>query len=567
MRDMVKFCLFLYQLTSFANWAISKDFVHFFISFISYSPSSSRKISLNACRRVFIKFPFFIFAFVGTVSCVEEKVKLIDVTSYKPLPQDIQTADKSIQKFSSATAMVLGINGTSGSGFFISPDGLFVTNEHVLSRDSCEYSGCPGYIIIRDYHKSGKKQIYKKYQVVLHSTDLDFTLIKVNLPRGESVPFIPLAKKSSSLPSVAYILGHPKGTYLSWLRVSDLTKYEDELSALGEVFSGNSGGVVLDPTSNSALGIVSSRSTISISKGTHRADNQTSWLATTSDAIVAALSNQFQTDFEKSPLMAKNLNLYVEVPYENLKTPQPIIVPSFSSEFHLFSGSLFDYDKMNRIHQFLKGVGARTLLVKKSFESLDSLNIAPYLLIQNLGFAADVDLSFSTKQEDLFKKSLLQEEIDYTFLLEAPHNYILNTLNGFKNLSFDDRKSCLLFYKKVVSTALSQNLSHDDFKAITLMLPLFCREFIYEKAFLNRFFETFDWTLSRTTDRAFFFGYFSFFIEFIALKNKSDTHTFKQFLVRLYKSEPTSDLKLKIKAMIQNLDEGFWRNQKFKDSL
>lgn len=90
-------------------------------------------------------------------------------------------------------AQVRYVEGGSGTGFFISPDGLFLTNEHIFPRERCSEKGCAGVQLIRHLSAGGDIEVYNKFTVLLQSKELDIAIAKVELPQGEAVPFLKLS--------------------------------------------------------------------------------------------------------------------------------------------------------------------------------------------------------------------------------------------------------------------------------------------------------------------------------------------------------------------------------------
>lgn len=173
--------------------------------------------------------------------------------------QPIAEADPKSQEFGHAVAQVRYASGGSGTGFFISADGLFLTNEHILPRERCSENGCSGVQIIRHLAEDGEIEIYSKFTILLQSKELDLAIAKVELPRDKSVPYLKLNARSleDRADVNLVVLGHPAGSTLRATAVDYKGANRDELLLAGPVFWGNSGSPVIDLKSAQVVGVVS----------------------------------------------------------------------------------------------------------------------------------------------------------------------------------------------------------------------------------------------------------------------------------------------------------------------
>ncbi|MDA9189497.1 serine protease [bacterium] len=151
---------------------------------------------------------------------------------------------------SDAVAHIIHREGGTGTGFFISSDGLFLTNHHVISSDKCSAEFCKGIKIVRDFRIGGKNEVYTKLKLLTYNKTLDYALLKVDLEKEDKVSFIQIDNKyfTSSIEEEKQlqVIGHPFG---SALRKSNAYYYgqEDQHILLKAVIiNGNSGSPIIN---------------------------------------------------------------------------------------------------------------------------------------------------------------------------------------------------------------------------------------------------------------------------------------------------------------------------------
>jgi serine protease Do len=112
-----------------------------------------------------------------------------------------------------------------GSGFFVSSDGLIVTNKHVVDQKNAEYTV---------FTNDGKKHIAK---VVARDPVLDIALIKIE---GSSFPFLSLGNSDSLEVGQSVIaIGNALGEYRNTVSVGVVSGLARSITA-GDMSSGNS---------------------------------------------------------------------------------------------------------------------------------------------------------------------------------------------------------------------------------------------------------------------------------------------------------------------------------------
>jgi serine protease Do len=126
-----------------------------------------------------------------------------------------------------------GQNGAQGSGFFISADGIGISNQHVFDGFDNHY------IKLHDGTTYEVTQIIRSSD----SDDLDYVLFKVNT-QGSRVPFVPIATTLSAVGESVFAIGNPKGLEhtLSTGIVSSYREDDKLIQTTAEITNGSSGG-------------------------------------------------------------------------------------------------------------------------------------------------------------------------------------------------------------------------------------------------------------------------------------------------------------------------------------
>lgn len=153
------------------------------------------------------------------------------------------------EKYNSAVFMVYtsdGWNGYQGSGFFISSDGVAVSNYHVFEGTS----------IGGEQIKLTDDKVYKIKEVLAKNSDDDIIVFRVD-GKGRNFNCIPIAKQTPRVGEKVFALGSPRGlenTFssgeISQIRDNDLLQISVPID------HGSSGGVLLN-TRGEAVGITS----------------------------------------------------------------------------------------------------------------------------------------------------------------------------------------------------------------------------------------------------------------------------------------------------------------------
>jgi uncharacterized RDD family membrane protein YckC len=137
--------------------------------------------------------------------------------------------------------VIVGTTEGHGTGFIISPDGLVVTNHHVIEDGDS--------IAVAMIRHREKIEIFDVTTVVLQDEEKDIAILKIE---GEDFPFIYMGDSNDIyLGEKTYAIGHPHG-YINVISdgvISSRRKWVDGLYYLhitNAIFSGNSGGPVIN---------------------------------------------------------------------------------------------------------------------------------------------------------------------------------------------------------------------------------------------------------------------------------------------------------------------------------
>jgi uncharacterized RDD family membrane protein YckC len=138
-------------------------------------------------------------------------------------------------------AVVIVGAGGHGTGFIISPDGLVVTNYHIIEEEEK--------IAVAMIKHAESIQIFDVATIVAHDKEKDIAILKIE---GENFPFIHMGDSNDVYSGERiYTIGHPHGyrNVISEGVISTKRKWMDGfyyLHITSSIFPGNSGGPVIN---------------------------------------------------------------------------------------------------------------------------------------------------------------------------------------------------------------------------------------------------------------------------------------------------------------------------------
>ena len=163
----------------------------------------------------------------------EKQVKMRDVQEFYTYQHLTEAPEKIVE--ASKAVVKIEIGGASGTGFFISEDGLLATNNHVIGIDNCSRAGC--YAEIFEDFQKGSYYKKRKYYLEPRYVDpvLDITVHQVrdwkNGSKLLNQSHLTIKEESSRdlIEQQVYFIGHPKGGLKKW---TDTTVYQSD----GDIF-------------------------------------------------------------------------------------------------------------------------------------------------------------------------------------------------------------------------------------------------------------------------------------------------------------------------------------------
>lgn len=226
-------------------------------------------------------------------------------------PAPLQKAARGIVRIRSVESL--------GTGFFMTPKGILMTNEHVLGRSNCLREGC-WVTLSFGFGKGTERFREKRYfaSPVASNVALDMSVFEIrDAPTGKPIAtpdFLRLAPTASEglAGKTLHTIGHPHGNLKKWTSGQMLEPNGDWLVLTNLVFSGNSGSPILDDEGN-AVGLVHRSLQLDESVVTATGAN-TLAMGTSGAALLKALSGPDGTlNLAADPKRIANLRTTAEV--------------------------------------------------------------------------------------------------------------------------------------------------------------------------------------------------------------------------------------------------------------
>lgn len=153
-------------------------------------------------------------------------------------PRKLMSGTEIFEKYNSAVFMIFTSDDNSsyqGSGFFISSDGLAVSNYHVFKGT---YQGEEAIKL------SGSNTKYNVTEVIHCDEDNDFIVFRVNT---NNCKYIPIASKKPSVGEKVYAIGSPRGLENTFSS-GEVSQWRDTnlIQINAQIDHGSSGGALIN---------------------------------------------------------------------------------------------------------------------------------------------------------------------------------------------------------------------------------------------------------------------------------------------------------------------------------
>jgi hypothetical protein len=237
-----------------------------------------------------------IAAFVGASLVAASGTSCSGPSASVSLPafRDVSEAPPAIQAAARAVVRI-GTPGQTATGVFISPDGLLLTNNHVLGVSVCPIEGC--YANVTFLYQRGQPPTQQPQSVFVVPLAIDVGLDMALLqalqiaggPHLATADFVTLAARDapSLLGTHVHIVGHPEGHLKKWTEGTVIDSSGAWITTTAFILPGSSGSPILDDAGH-MVGI-EHRSPVSLDMFSAASVDDYS-IGTSSAALVAAMA-------------------------------------------------------------------------------------------------------------------------------------------------------------------------------------------------------------------------------------------------------------------------------------
>lgn len=204
---------------------------------------------------------------------LQSQLSRTSTTVSLPTPKPLVSKESNLYEATRKATVIFSSFGLCGncdkfhpnpaSGFIISPDGLVITNHHVVKNASASAFAA----------MTIDKKIYAVTEVLAANEQADVALVRID---GKNLPYLPV-RKAADLGETVYCLSHPRSRFFT-LTKGAASRYMMErgtpwLEITADYAVGSSGGPVFDATGQ-VVGLVSMTNSVYAGANRNNSDLQ-----------------------------------------------------------------------------------------------------------------------------------------------------------------------------------------------------------------------------------------------------------------------------------------------------